>query len=235
VVRVSDRLDEGQTQFYAMEAYLNRGPLRIGMVKVLRDDLQATGTQPGSFGRAHTSLAWSRNDRTWVRDRSRFFEPDDDPDAWDHAHAWIDEQLVVDDEVHLYYGGYKQGHKMNRFDERQIGLVRMPLDRYVARRATGANVGLLKTVPIKLSVPTGMLQINADIIGNGRVRVQLREAATGEILPGRSLADCDPITTGGLRQPVRWRKRDLSDFAGKCVQIEFELTAADLFAFEFGR
>ena len=54
----SDELDQGETQFYAMDGYLTRGSLRIGMVKILRDDLRATHTELGSFGRAHTSLAW---------------------------------------------------------------------------------------------------------------------------------------------------------------------------------
>src|SRR6185436_15793221 len=39
VLVADDSIDQGLTQFYAMEGYLNRGPLRIGMVKILRDDL----------------------------------------------------------------------------------------------------------------------------------------------------------------------------------------------------
>jgi len=232
VLTASDALDEGQTQFYAMDGYLTRGSLRIGMAKILRDDLRATDTQPGSFGRAHTSLAWSRDGRTWVRDRARFFEPDDDPQSWDHAHAWIDEQLVVDDFVYLYYGGYKQGHKMNRFEERQIGLVRMPLDRYVARRAGGSRPGRLTTVPIRLDGSSPTLQLNADAAA-GRIRVQIRDAHSGDVLPAMSFADCMPITSGGLRQAVQWQDARLADLAGKTVRIEFEMTDADLFAFEF--
>ncbi len=229
----SDRLDEGETQFYAMDGYLTRGTVRIGMVKILRDDLQAAGTQPGSFGRAHTSLAWSRDGRTWVRDRAKFFEPDDDPRAWDHAHAWIDEQLIVGEKVYLYYGGYKQGHKVNRFEERQIGLVTMPLDRYVARRASGAEPGTLRTVPFVLSKSSGKLSVNADA-SRGALLVQVRDAETGEILPGLRFADCRPLTRDGLRVPVRWRKAGLSGLAGRRVQLEFELTDASLFAFSFG-
>jgi hypothetical protein len=231
VLTANNELDEGQTQFYAMAGYLTRGPLCIGMVKILRDDLRATGTQEGSFGRAHTSLAWSRDGRTWVRDRAKLFEPDDDPQAWDHAHAWIDEQVVVGDEVYLYYGGYKQGHKMNRFDERQIGLVKMRLDRYVARRASGPEPGTLKTVPIKLGRPVGTLQVNARAAG-GRLRVQVSDAASGQALAGLSFADCQLIETDSLRQPVCWRG-SLAEAAGRAVCLEFELTGADLFAFEF--
>ncbi|MFH1742731.1 MAG: SGNH/GDSL hydrolase family protein [bacterium] len=232
ILTASDTLDEGQTQFYAMDGYLTRGPLRIGMVKILRDDLQAAGTEQGSFGRAHTSLAWSRDGRRWVRDRAKFFEPDDDPKAWDHAHAWIDEQLIVGDEVYLYYGGYKQGHKMNRFEERQIGLIKMPLDRYVARRASGSARGLLKTVPFNLDRSVSALKVNADAAG-GKLRVQVRNAETREVVPRLSFIDCEPITADGLRQAVQWRHGNLSDAAGQTVQLEFEMTGTDLFAFEF--
>ncbi|HQP99159.1 MAG TPA: hypothetical protein PLY86_11935, partial [bacterium] len=224
--------DEGETQFYAMDGYLARGSLLIGMVKILRDDLRATGTEEGSFGRAHTSLAWSRDGRTWVRDRAKFFEPDDNPAAWDHAHAWIDDQLIVGDEVYLYYGGYKQGHKMNRLSERQIGLVKMPLDRYVARRASGTQSGTLKTVPIALTTPAGTLQVNVNASG-GQLRAQIINADTGKAFPGLTFAECEPITEDSLRAPVRWRKSDLSAVAGKSIQVEFEITNANLFAFEF--
>jgi hypothetical protein len=232
VLKADAALDEGETQFYAMSGYLTRGSVRVAMVKVLRDDLRATGTQPGSFGRAHTSLAWSRDGRTWVRDRARFFEPDDSPQAWDHAHAWVDEQLLVGDEVYLYYGGYRQGHKMNRFEERQIGLVKMPLDRYVARRASGTAPGRLKTVPIRLDKAAAKLQLNADA-ARGRVRVQVRDANSGEVLRGLSFADCRPVVANGVRQTVGWNGGDLADAAQLTVRLEFEICEADLFAFGF--
>lgn len=231
IITASDTLDEGETQFYAMDGYLTRGPLRIGMVKILRDDLRATETAEGSFGRAHTSLAWSRDGRTWVRDREKFFEPDDDPNAWDHAHAWIDEQVVVGDQVYLYYGGYKQGHKMNRFEERQIGLVRMPLDRYAARRASGVNPGTLRTVPFRLDVGSDTLTLNGAV--KGRVRVQLCDAASGEAIPGFAFADCEPVTGDGLRQAVRWGAETLPRERVESVTLEFEMVDADLYAFNF--
>jgi len=40
-----DERDEGETQFYAMDGFLQRGDLLIGMVKVLRDDLKARRTR----------------------------------------------------------------------------------------------------------------------------------------------------------------------------------------------
>ena len=95
VLTPNDRLDQGQTQFYAMDGYLRRGDLLIGMVKVLRDDLKAdTPPQPpDAYGIGYTALAWSHDGEHWVRDREPFFDRAPQRDAWDHAHAWIDEQV----------------------------------------------------------------------------------------------------------------------------------------------
>ena len=94
-----------------MQGHLARGDLWIGMVKVLHDNWTAEGVPAGAYGMGHTELAWSRDGVNWVRDTTPFFEPDPTVGAWDHAHAWIDYQTIVGDEVYLYYGGYEQGHK----------------------------------------------------------------------------------------------------------------------------
>ena len=94
------------------------------------------------FGYGCTVLVWSRdNGKTWSRDdeTAAFFAPDPRPDAWDHAHAWIDSAVPVGDEVWCYYGGYRYGHKV--YTDRGIGLVKMKRDRYVARgRGDGRRV-----------------------------------------------------------------------------------------------
>ncbi|GEM_PF-948799 len=161
VVTPDDALDGGQTQFYAMDGYLVRGGLIVGMVKVLRDDLKADNPPdpPEAYGVGYTTLAWSRDGETWTRDREHFFDPDPRPGAWDHAHAWIDEQLIVGDDLYLYYGGYARGHKVNRFEERQIGLVKTKRDRYVARAASGVP-GRIRTP--RLLFDARALTINAE-------------------------------------------------------------------------
>ena len=232
VLTAKDDLDEGWTEFYGMDGYLTRGPLRIAMVKVLRDDLRAAGAEADSFGRAHTSLAWSRDGRTWIRDPEMFFEPDPDQDSWDHAHAWIDEQLIVDDVVYMYYSGYKEGHKANRFGGRQIGLVKTPLDRYVARRAAGPAQGTLRTIPIELGDDVQSLTVNADAHA-GELRVQLQDGKTGELIPGMTFEDCGLIATDSVQHQVRWKGASLSSLRGQIIQVEFLMRDVDLFAIEF--
>ena len=228
VLTPDDKLDEGETQFYAMDGYLARGDLIIGMVKVLRDDLKAD--QPpeprDAYGIGYTTLAWTRDGEHWTRDREKFFDRHPQKGAWDHAHAWIDEQALVGDEVYLYYGGYKCGHKVNRFEERQIGLVKMKRDRYVAREA-GAEGGSFRTPLLKLDAGTMTLNLEAPA---GEVAVQILDH-DGKPVRGFSKSDCRKISGDSLASPVQW-KRSFSTLKGKPVHLEFFLENARLYSFD---
>ena len=228
VVLPNAGVDDGETQFYAMEAYLARGDLVIGMVKVLRDDLKVDDPPdpPEAYGVGYTALAWTRDGETWTRDPGHFFDPHPQKGTWDHAHAWIDEQVPVGDDVYLYYGGYARGHKVNRFEERQIGLVKMRRDRYVAR-AVGPELGVIRTPPVVLEGGEMTLNVQARP-GSVAVRVL---GETGLSVPGFAFEDCKPIFADSLAAPVVW-KRPLSDVAGKPVRLEFALENARLFAFD---
>ena len=223
VVTPVDGADEGETQFYAMNAYLARGGLLLGMVKVLRDDLRAPGVPEGAYGVGTTALAWSRDGEHWTRDPEPFFQPDPRPDAWDHAHAWIDQQVPLGDQVYLYYGGYKSGHKWNRFEERQIGLVRIPRDRYVAREALD-EPALLQTPLVTLGA--ARMTVNAEV--RGELRVRLRDAENRP-LDGFDFTDCAPVHGDSLAHAVRWRGGRLPR---QSVLVEFSLRDALLYAFE---
>ena len=225
VLTPDDSTDPGQTQFYMMSGYVSRGELIIGLVKILRDDVQAPGTPAGAFGIGYTSLAWSRDGRRWVRDQAPFFEGDPNPNAWDHAHAWGDCQLDVGDETYMYYGGYRYGHKMDPQYGRQIGLVRMPRDRYVSRDA-GPEGGTLVTAPLVLAGER--MTINAKI--DGELRVQLRDRE-GNPIAGFAAADCRPIHGDSLAHPVEWTG-SLAALHDKHVRIEFFLKDGRMYGFE---
>lgn len=222
VLAADNRYDKDVLQFYAMNGYLARGDLVVGMVKNLHDDWKASGCPAGAFGIGSTSLAWTRDGRTWVRDREVFFGPDPVPGAWDHAHAWIDEQLPVGRDVYLYYGGYKWGHKHSRFEERQIGLVKMARDRYVAREA-GDQSATLRTPQVVLAGSS--LTLNAKIDGELKIRVV---DARGQVVSG-----FDGVALHGddLDHPVAFQKA-LASLAGRPVRLEFHLRRAQLFGFE---
>ena len=228
VVAPDDRLDQGETQFYAMDGYLTRGDLIVGMVKVLRDDMKAD--QPpeprDAYGIGYTTLAWTRDGEHWTRDREEFFDRHPEKGVWDHAHAWIDDQLLVGDEVYLYYGGSKSGHKVNRFEERQIGLVKMKRDRYVAREA-GAQGGSFRTPLVKFEATALTLNLEAP---SGEVTVQIL-GENAKPLRGFTRKDCRRISGDALAAPVQWKK-PLTALKGKPVYVEFFLKNARLFSFD---
>jgi hypothetical protein len=208
-----------------MCGYLQRGDVLIGLVKVLHDDWRAAGTPEGAYGMGFTTLAWSRDGTHWVRDQEPFFEPDPNVEAWDHAHAWIDQQLPIGDDVYLYYGGYKFGHKMDRWEGRQIGLVKMPRDRYVSREA-GPDGGFLITPAVVLK--GGAMTVNADV--RGELRAALLNADHTPV-PGFAAEDCQPVQGDNLRHALQW-KRPLSDLREMTVHIAFHLRDAELYGFE---
>lgn len=219
-----DERDEGEFQYYGMSGYLARGPLLIGLIKVLRDDLPA---EPGGEvrGIGYTALAWSRDGLHWERDREPFLDRNSTPGAWDRAMTWIDCQLPVGPETFLYYGGYKRGHKIERFTERQIGLARMVRDRYVARVADEQG-GVLTTPPVLLEGKS--FTVNARV--KGELRARLLDAR-GNPIDGFNFADCEPVQGDFLRAPIQW-KRSIAELIEQPVSLQFQLRDGRIYAFE---
>jgi hypothetical protein len=228
VLTPDDALDPGETQFYCVGGVIARGRTLVGMLKVLRDDLPA---DPGGkvAGVGYTVLAWSHDGEHWQRDREPFLDRNPEKGTWDHAMAWADCQLPVGDEVYVYYGGYARGHKVERFTERQIGLVRIPRDRYVAWEA-GDTEGTLRT-PL-LTLEGKGLSLNVDAHA-GAVRAQVMDRE-GNPVPGFTFADNRPITRDALSAPLEWHK-SLETLAGKPIRVELTLRSARLFGIEVQR
>ena len=223
-IHVPDARDEGLLEFYGMGGTHARGPLLIGLVRVLRDDLPCDEDGPKD-GIGYTALATSRDGVKWERFREPFLDRNHERGTWDHAMAWASAVLPVGDELFLYYGGYARGHKIEPVKERQIGVARIRRDRYVARSA-GKERGTLRTQPLLLG--EGRFTVNAAIRGELRARL-LNES--GQPFPGFDWAETAPTRGDGLALPVHW-KRPLSDLGGKRASVEFSLRDADLFGFE---
>lgn len=217
-----DFRDNEATQFYAFDAFVARGDLLVAMVKVLREDLDADGRAPEGEeprGIGYTTLAWSRDGRTWTRDRAPYLTPDPTPGRWDHAMAWIDEQVPVGDSVYLYYAGYKTGHKGDRTRERQIGLAIIPRDRYAGWEA-GSSGGVLRSRLLRTR-GTG-LSFNVDASA-GEMRVRVLDFSGRDLL-GR----CEPIRGDHLDAPLRC-ERDIATLK-RPFRLEFTLRDARLYA-----
>ncbi len=244
-----DENDPGITQWYGPAGFLVRGDLIIAFLRVLRDDLSPEGAPPkaveantrgqaglgssglgaaGGSGMGNTVLAWTRDGETWQRDRhtDKFFEPDRTVGAWDHAMAWIGSSAPVGDDVYLYYAGYRWGHKYRHSVDRQIGLVKVKRDRFVARQAESRG-GVIVTRLISVEADT--LTMNVDAQG-GEVRVQVTDP-TGNPIRGFTFADCQPISADALDAPVEWTG-NFSALRGRTVRLEISLKHARLFALD---
>jgi hypothetical protein len=199
--------------------------LLVGTLKVLRDDL---APEPGGerTGIGYTVLAWTRDGETWHRDREPFMDRNPEAGTWDRAMTWGDCLVPVEDEVFIYYGGYARGHKVERFTERQIGLARLPRDRYVSRDA-GADGGSMRTPVVSLGEVSD-LTVNAEIAGELRVGVL---DSAGAAIAGFQTSDCTPIRGDSLRHRVEW-KQPLASLKEKPVQLEMILRDARLYGFE---
>jgi hypothetical protein len=250
IVFSPDEKDSGITQWYGAAGFLTRGDLIIGFLKVLRDDLSpegvpeeavlantrghaglgASGLTTKGSGMGYTVLTWTRDGVTWQRDRESdmYFAPDPKIGAWDHAMSWIGSAAPVDDDIYLYYAGYRWGHKYHHSIDRQIGLVKAQRDRYVARQA-GSEGGTIKTPLTKLDSEIQSLALNVDASG-GDVRVQVSDEG-GQPLAGFRFEDCEPIKVDSLAAPVTW-KEPLSKLRGQTVRLEFSLKDASLYALD---
>lgn len=241
---VPEDRDKDLLEFYSAGGTIARGPLLISFVRMLHDDWAA---EPGGStdGVGYTTLATSRDGVHWERHDDVFFDRSDEPDAWDRAMTWVGSAVPVGDELYLYYGGYRHGHKIAPKRERQIGLAKIPTDRFVSRTARGDEPGRLVTPPLRVRAGVGSrFVLNADAAG-GRIRVQVLDE-DGTPIPGFSFLDAVPITGDGVRLPVEWYaqvdkaepRRDLIDLArldNKTIHLEFEITNGDLYGFDLER
>ncbi|MBI4028508.1 MAG: hypothetical protein HY360_26210 [Verrucomicrobia bacterium] len=235
IIFAPDAKDPGITEWYGMSGFQTRGDLIIGCLQVLRDDLTVEGAPPEAIpcnkgnpgaGTGYTVLAWTRDGEHWQRDRhtDKFFDPSPTVGAWDHAVTWIDSAVPVGDELYLYYAGYRWGHKYQMRIDRQLGVLKMPRDRYVARVADSSG-GTITTPVVNLGGDAMTLNVAA---ARGEVRVQISDAS-GQPIRGFRFADCSPIIIDSLAASVEWRQ-SLAALVGRPVRLELQIRQAHLFA-----
>jgi hypothetical protein len=224
-------LDKGLLEFYSAGGTIARGPLLISFIRMLHDDYSPEpGGEPTGIG--YTTLATSRDGVHWRRHDDIFFDRNPQPGTWDRAMTWVGSSVIVGDEIYLYYGGYARGHKVEPTKERQIGLAKMPLDRFVSIEPENRSAATLTTAPLRLPDNDSQMIVNADA-SNGRLRAQVRNDK-GVVLSGFAFDDCSPITSNGLRTSLKWSDgKPLPK--GKVIQLEFELTNAKLYAFDIAQ
>ncbi len=236
-----DREDPSDTEFYSATAFKYQS-IYLGFLEVFHVNARRLDTQ----------LICSRDGVNWRRaaDRQVFLPngPEGKFDCW-WAFPASNPPLRVGDELWIWYSGRANPHgpppppPPGYFSE--IGLAKMPLDRFVSLDAEGQEA----TVTTKpLVFRTGSrLEVNADATrrsspaaanfarqgGNvtAWLKVEVLDEA-GHGIPGYSRDDCDPITGDSLAHPVTWHGRaDIATLAGKPLRLQFLMYGTRLYGF----
>ena len=110
-----------------------------------------------------------------------------------------------------------------------LGWASWPKERLVALKAD--QVGSFALFPLQVTGRT--VHLNFKTTFAGHVRVEAVDAK-GQVLPGRSFADCDPLSGDHLDQVVSWHgMADLGHQPGDAVTLRFQLRTAELYAVHF--
>lgn len=161
------------------------------------------------------------------------------PGAWDSDMIAPSVPLVDEDEIKVYYTGYRFSNTDLIEGERSCGLATLRLDGYTHMRLEdGHEHGSLTTIPVDRGSATELL-INASCADGGRIEVELIEAGTDQALPGFSREECTPMTIDSLGHQVGWGNRTLAEVRNASFRIRFHLTSGgtspELYSFEFRR
>jgi hypothetical protein len=105
--------------------------------------------------------------------------------------------------------------------------IRQRLDGFTSYSAN-SKPGMLVTKPLIFSGDS----LTLNVATRGSVRVAIVNPDGSEI-PGFGLKDCQPIKGDEVRVPVEWNgSGSISKLAGYLVRLKFEMSDADLYAFE---
>ena len=146
------------------------------------------------------SLVSSQNLVDWERgDRAPFIplSPLSDPANYDHGAIHACAPVIAGDELWFYYTGTRFTHLKRSLIE-EAGLrtspdepmgaifrARLRLDGFASLTA-GSDPGVVLTRPVEVEGPH--LYVNADA-SRGEIRVELRDAASGRVIPGYGMGD----------------------------------------------
>ena len=142
-----------------------------------------------------------------------------------------------EDEVKVYYSGYRFSRTKLIEGEHSTGLATLRLDGFThLTLEDGRDGGSVTTIPVDRGNATE-LHVNALCADGGRIEAELIEPESGNAIPGFSRDDCTPLTTDSLAHRVAWGSRRLADVEIAKFQIRFHLAAGDaspmLYSFDF--
>ena len=205
-------------QTYAMPVFRHAG-VYLGLPMILRT----------AGDRVHCELAWSTDAVEWHRiDAGRPLIPNSDrPGDYDWGCVYAAATPVfLEREIRLYYGASNGPH--TNWRDGFLALATLRPDGFAGYEPTDRNrVATVTTRAFKCG--GARLRLSADA-GGGTVRTTLLDDA------GRKLAEAAPVTGNVTDQPLTWANGfNLAEHVGRPVRLAFELKAAKVYSFSFGR
>ena len=159
------------------------------------------------------------------------------PGEWDCDMIGPSVPLVDEDEIKVYYSGYRFSETDLVEGEHACGLATLRLDGFTqVRLEDDRDEGIVTTIPVDRGTAAELI-VNAFCADGSKIAVELVDPETGETLPNFTRENCTVITTDSLLHKVNWGGRSLKDLTHDSFQIRFYLsgskTSPELYSFEF--
>lgn len=222
---------EIQSEIYNFDAVAYESVM-LGVYGMFRGPQNPVSMDRGVPKITDLEIGFSRDGRDWIRpDRSGpFLAPSKKPGAWDrgYLHATGGVCMVVGDELWFYVSGFSGTSPMlgtHMYAGGTVGLVTLRRDGFVSLGTTTS--GELTTKPLSFSGKHLFANIDAS---EGSARVEVLDAE-GNVIPGFSLEDCEPIKRDAVTCPIRWKSVELESLGGRPVRFRFALENASIYAF----
>jgi len=206
---------ETHRQTYAMPVF-RYADIYLGFVMIINTDTDTVDCE----------LTWSPNTVHWERVcPGTQLIPRGPEGSYDggciYAAAY---PIFRSDEILLYYGGNngKHGHWRDGF----FCLAHLRPDGFAGMEPINLHeTGRIVTKPIQCVGRN--LRVSADVDG-GMLRVGILDAS------GFGLEGCELIKSNVTDRVIKWKNgRNLSNFRGKPIRLQFELASAQLYSFSF--
>ena len=235
IMKADEHDDPNASQFYNME-WMPYESVFIGFLSVYHTLREWEGRVPVYEweDKVDVQLAFSRDNRNWVRagDREVFIPNSPTPGDYDYGMIWnvLQHPIVVGDEIFIYYNGAsgRHGAILREVEGGVIALAKLRLDGFVSVDASTA--GALTTK--KLMMDGDKLVVNANASG-GSLKVEILDGL-GNVVSGFSQADSDVISSDNVRHTVTWGgSDDVGSLKGETILLKFHLDNCRLYSFEF--
>lgn len=190
------------------------------------------------FGRGsgplESQLSVSRNGIDWLRYPEPAYVGIGRHEGRDVVTAYIAHGMIRrGEEIWQYYFGETQYHSAYVRDDAGRGVYRLVqrLDGFVSLDSPYGHETTAITKPLVFDGDTLYLNVDTDAVGY--MQVGFRDDK-GEPIEGFTLDDCIYINGDFIDGEVQWlHGRDLSELAGRVVQIEMRMRGAKLYALQF--